>query len=166
MQRDNSIILTDNIKNNIMETKNLKEAARLYAESQFEPENINDPTYRDSLEALMQDFEAGANWVSSHLRASFEQAEATAKEYAQRLTDQENTDDIETSFLEGVEWYQVEVSKKWNRKPIIVDGNEGYQIEINETWYQKCANFLFHQTFIGWFIIGMIFIILFLYIVL
>ena len=68
-----------------METKNLKEAARLYAESQFEPENINDPTYRDSLEALMQDFEAGANWASSHLRASFEQAEATAKEYAQRL---------------------------------------------------------------------------------
>ncbi len=144
----------------------LKEAARKYAESQFDEKNIDNPAYNDSLEALVQDFEAGANWIAEHPHASFEQVESAAKEYARGVEDSDDTEHIESSFNEGVEWYQVEINKRWTRKSVNMDGCEAYQIEIKQTWFQKVIDFLFHKTFLGWGIVGLIVILLFLYIVL
>lgn len=157
---------TNDKKNIIMETITLKEAARKYAESQFDKENGNEIAYTNSVEDATRDFEAGANWAAAHPHASFDEVDAAAKAYAHEMEESDYAEDIETSFNEGVEWYQVEISKLWTRKAVNVDGNEAYQIEIKQTWSQKVIDFLFHRTFIGWCTIGMIVILLFLYIVL
>ena len=69
------------------------------------------------------------------------QVESAAKAYARSVEDSDDTEHIESSFNEGVEWYQVEISKLWTRKSVKVDGNEAYQIEIKQTLFNKIINF-------------------------
>lgn len=119
----------------------LKEAARKYAESQYDKENSNDIAYKNSVEDSTRDFEAGANWTAAHPRTSYDEVVAAAKAYAHEIAESDFTEVIENDFYEGAEWYQVEINKRWTRKSVNMDGCEAYQIEIKKTLFQKIINF-------------------------
>lgn len=123
-----------------MNQDNLKKAARAYVESRYNPEDITNPEYKDNIDFDMETFEAGAEWASYNRRASFEDATESAREYARHcVADPDNEDDAFDDIAEvyeaGIEWYFVEVAKRWEMEYVTIDGKDGYTISETNKWY-------------------------------
>lgn len=121
----------DNKSNTTMENEQqIKTAAHKYAESLFDPQEINNPeVLKNSVEYHAQIFTEGANWAAEHKCVSVDKAESAAKKYAKADGNPEDMDEVVSSFMEGAEWYNIEISKRWTRKEVVVDGQKGYIIE-------------------------------------
>lgn len=85
-------------------------AAREYAEGLFNPEDVANPEFSDSINCCAADFMEGAEWRRYHRKASDENVEQASKEYALQQVENpdDNPDGVEDTamgFHEGVEWY-------------------------------------------------------------
>lgn len=137
-----------------MEYKDLLvQAARTYAESMFDSADVNKPEIKESIDYVATYFKDGADWAENHKRASYEKMEAAAHEYALGLVedtkDADAVEEVAGNFMEGAEWYNIEVAKKWSRKVVTVEGREGYVIEEKPTWIRKVLDSLAWKIFIG-----------------
>lgn len=133
--------------------ENLAVIAKGYAESMFNPEDVNKPEFKDSIDSIADDFKAGANWAAEHKRTSVEKTDAAAREYALNLVADKNDADavaeIAGNFSEGAEWYYVEIAQVWTKRAIMVDGKEGFVIEEKPTLIRKVLDSLTWKIFIG-----------------
>ena len=125
-----------------METEEMMTCAAMeYAKSQFDAEQIDDKDlYQNSVEFCVQVFKDGAGWAAQNPKSSFDKAEKAAAKYAKENADSADNgivDEISTDFIEGVEWYFIEVTHRWSRKPITVAGYDGYQIVENLPWWKR-----------------------------
>ena len=109
----------------------MKEAACRYAESLFDSPEINkaDEAYENSVKYHTKLFIDGVSWAAEHEHASYGKAEKVATQYARENAESEEMEDAVSSFMEGVEWYKIEVAQIWIRKEIIYNGQKGYTIE-------------------------------------
>ena len=133
--------------------ENLAVMAQRYAESMFNPEDVNKPDFKDSIDSVAEDFKSGANWAAAHKRASVEKTDAAAREYALDLVvDKKDADavaEIAGHFSDGAEWFYVEIAQVWTKKAVTYDGNEGYVMEEKPTLIRKIFDSLAWKIFIG-----------------
>lgn len=140
----------------------MKEAACRYAESLFDSPEINkaDEAYENSVKYHTKLFIEGANWAAEHEHASYRKAEKAATQYARENAELEEMEYAISSFMQGVEWYNIEAVQKWIREEVVVDGLKGYTIEEKSSKFRKFINSTAGEIAIAMiFVLGLILVL-------